>query len=119
MAGFPIDFPTRVAHFDGESDIFRDTQVREQRGLLVNCRDAKGAGDRRIVVINRFSADLDGSGVRVHGAGDDFRDGGFARAIFTNEGMDLARKDPHGGVSQSMHALEALAHAVDGQNRFL
>jgi hypothetical protein len=65
------------------------------------------------------STDLDCSGVRVHRTGHDFRDGGFTRAILAHQGMDLARKDLQGDVSQSVNALEALAHAVDCQNRFL
>jgi hypothetical protein len=49
----------------------------------------------------------------VHRTGDDFRDGGFTCAVLAHQGMDFARKDLQGDVSQSMNPLEALAHVVD------
>ena len=64
-----------------------------------------------------FSIDVNGSAVRAMRAGDDFDQGGFARAVLTKEGMDFAGEKIEGDALQSADSAEGFGDGVKRKKR--
>jgi hypothetical protein len=64
-----------------QADVFRDGEVGEQRGLLVNAGDSELPRLGRREVVDFLARHHQRAAVGLVGAGDDLDEGGFPRAI--------------------------------------
>ena len=78
-------------------------------GLLVNRRDSQIARPHRIEVADRMTVDFDFSFIGCVGAGDHFDQRRFARAVFADQGMDLAGPQVERNSFQGVYAGKRLA----------
>ncbi len=110
--GFPAQSAPGAAALERQRDVLGDGQVREERGLLVDRRDAKGA--RRVRVDMRDGPARDGqrAGIGALRAGHDLDERRFAGAVLPDERVDLPGAQVEGHAAQGAHAGERLADAA-------
>ena len=82
-----------IAWFDSEEDIFGNAQVRSDGKLLVNHAHTAATSFRRISGRVRFSVDPHFSAVGLVSTGQNFHQGTFTCAVFTDEGVDFAGRE--------------------------
>ena len=87
----PVQPPPRAAGFERHRDVLCDGQVGEERRLLVDGGDAERAGAAGIHRRHDVAVDDELAAIRRLGAGDDLDEGGFPRAVLTDEGVHFAR----------------------------
>jgi hypothetical protein len=68
-------------------------------------------------VADRLSRDLDRSVIQRVSAGDDFDESGFARSVFTEESMDLARNQIKRHPAQRADSSEGLGDGGELEER--
>ena len=93
--------------FAAQEDVFGDGQIGDLVEFLVDRDDAgvlrlAGCGE-----INRSALEDHLTGVALIHAGQDFHQGGFARAVLTHEHMDFALADIEVDIGERQHAGEA------------
>ena len=111
----PVNPPCGPGGLQPEPDIFRDREVGEKRGLLVDTCDAQLLGEGRRQSVQRPSRHRDLPGIRLVRPGDDFDERAFARTILAEQGMHLAGLQVEIHAPQRPHAAEAFRGATQGQ----
>ncbi len=104
----------QAAEMVADGDVLGDGEVGEQRQILIDHLDAAGSGLHR-VEMRIFSSGNDDAAAwfRPQDAGHDLDQGRFARAVFTNQAMDLALFKRHVDVTQGNHAAESFGDRVE------
>ncbi len=74
----------------------------------MNHRDAHFQGVVRVVAFHRAAFIQNFSAVRLQHAGEDIHECGFAGAVLSHHGMDLAPFDAKIDIAQSLHARKGL-----------
>ena len=90
MTLLPVHAAPGAARLERERDVFRDGQMREERGLLINHRDAQRTRSRGIHVLDRTARHRQRAAVGLFRAGDDLDERGFARAVLADDRVHLA-----------------------------
>ena len=113
----PADTAPASVRLEPDRDVLGDRQVRKERRLLVNRGDSQLARTHRIEVADRLALDLDCSLVGQMGAGDHLDQRRFARAVFADQGVDLAGPQVERNPLQGLHAGKRLADSVNSEQR--
>ena len=104
----PVNRPPGAARLQRQRDVLRHRQVGEERGLLVDRRDAQGAGGGGVDVRHVPARDAERSRVCPLGAGDDLDERRLARPVLPDERVDLAGPDVEGHPLQGADGAERL-----------
>ncbi len=79
-----------VGGLAAEEEVLGDRAVGEEVDLLVDGADAVGLAVQGVAESDRCAVEEEFPAVGLVGAGQDLDQGGFARAVFAEEGVDLA-----------------------------
>ena len=119
--------PQRPVRSSAERDVLRDRQLAEQRGLLIDRRDAERLRGRGREPRERLAIERDLTGVRLHRAGEDLDERRLAGAVLADERVDLAGAQLERRALERLHtgvglghvgrAKHDLAHRRSGQRR--
>ena len=109
--------PARARRLEAEQHVLRRAQVGTEAQLLVNERDAaaprvSGAG-RSIGP----AVDLHRAAIGPHRAGEDVHQGGLARAVFSDQGVHLARPEREIHAVQRPGRSESLGDVANLEQR--
>ena len=112
-----------VHHTDGryqtlltvQKDVFCNTQMRDQRQLLVNGADPQVLGALRVMDLHRLSLVKHGSPVFGIHAGDNLDQRRFPGSILTDKPQNLAGIDLKVHILQGLDAGETLGNAFHSQ----
>jgi hypothetical protein len=104
--------PAEARRFLAEQNIFLHAQMRRQRQLLINHGDAAAPRVERIGRHEGLAVEFDCARIRTVRAAEDFHQRAFARAIFPDQDMHLARGDLKGNILEGARGAEAFLHAV-------
>ena len=63
------------------------------------------------------TVDFDAAGIRLVSTGNDFDEGGFACAVFAEEGVDFAGTEVEGNAFESANSAEGLGDVSDLEER--
>ena len=111
----PVQPPPRAAGFERHRDVLGDRQVGEERWLLVDGGDAERAGAAGIHRRHDVAVDDELAAIRRLGAGDDLDEGGFPRAVLTDEGVHFARTEIEGDPLEGADAGKRFGDGGRGQ----
>jgi hypothetical protein len=110
--------PRAQQPFVAEPDVVDDRAGLGDQHLLEHRRDAVLAGRaRRRQRAGRSALDLDLADVGRVDAGEDPHERALARAVLTDDRVDLAGQQLEGGVAQGLRLAERLPHAGDSNER--
>ncbi|MNE48609.1 hypothetical protein D3C80_1430830 [compost metagenome] len=113
---FPVvDHVETVELLTTNPDVLGDAHVRHQVEFLVDHRDPGLQRRQGRFEDHRFAPQAQFAGVRLVDAGDDFHQGGFARAVLAHQGQHGAGAYPQLHVGQGHHPGETLADVDDLQ----
>ena len=106
-----------VGQLPAEKDVVRHAQVVDDVELLVDKSDA-----RRLHLLDGgggigLAHESDRAGVRRDDAGEDVHEGGFARAVFAQQRVDLALLHGEPDVPEGLGAAEGLGHMLHFKDR--
>ena len=76
--------------FSADEDVFCYGQIGTKIDFLIDCADANFLGVLRRPDLNNLAIQLDGAGIWVLHSSQNLNQGGFARSILTDQGVDLA-----------------------------
>jgi hypothetical protein len=110
----PVEQPPATG-LPAERDVLGDGERWHEVDLLVNRADAGGFGVGGGLGPKRVAGERDLAGVGLIDAGQDLDEGGLARAVFTEQRMDLSRPDGEIHAVEGDHTGEALADAAEGE----
>src|SRR5690348_5781412 len=105
-AGLPIDASPGAGFFQRECNVFRDSQMGEERRLLINCCDTQCSCDAWTVVGYCLTADRQRAGIGDDGAGHNLDEGRLPRPVFPNEGVDFTAEQLEKNAFEGTHSLE-------------
>jgi len=112
--GAPVD--AQAAHargLDAHEQVLGDVEVREELGVLVHRRDARGPGLHGRAERDRRTIKADGAAIGALEARDDLDERRLAGAVLAEERMDGSGAHAQVGLGQCLDGLEALAQADD------
>ena len=95
----------------------RHAQAVEQAEVLENHADAQGAGLLRAADMHRLTLKQNAARVGLHRAINDFHQSGFARAVFAQDGVDLAWQHIQVDVVVGQHGGILLANTLEAKKR--
>ena len=104
--GFVQQQTAQFARLASQKNILRRRQVAHQVQFLVHDANGQRLGVRRAFDVNWFAVEQDFAAVFAVHPGQDFHQGGFARAVFPHERVDLASLQVKLGFVQRAHARE-------------
>ena len=104
----PIQPAPRAAGLERHRDVLGDGEVGKERRLLVDGRDAERAREAGIHLGDDAAVDDELAAIGGLGAGDDLDEGRLAGAVFTDEGVHLARTEVEGDALEGADAGERL-----------
>ena len=104
----PVDAAPRRARLERERDVLGDRQVREQRRLLINGRDAQRARRCRAHRGHRLRRQQTGPRVGGHGARHHLDQRRLARAVLADERVDFSCVEIERHAGQRAHACVRL-----------
>lgn len=107
--GVPVE-QAPAGRLVAEEDVFSDGHVFDEGQLLVDDADTGGLGIARGVEADGLAVEQDLAGEAAVGvdAGEDFDQGGFAGAVFADEGVDFAGANIEGDAVERTHTGEFL-----------
>src|SRR5262245_23848508 len=108
LALSPVNPAPQPRGFGFEGDVFGDSQVWEEGGLLVYRGHAQRSGYERVVVVNRLITDFQGARVRRHRASNDFDQGGLAGSVFAHKRVDFSMLELNRGAVKRLYASKLL-----------
>jgi hypothetical protein len=97
-------------------DVLRDREIREQRGLLVDHRDAGGAGRGRVLEHDRLAVEQQPPCVRTVHPGEDLDQRRLPGPVLTDQGVGLPRAQLQLRATQGGDGAEGLAHVLQGED---
>jgi len=100
-------------------DVLGHRQVRRQGQFLVDDADAESVGVGDAADVDRPVVDPDGPGVGGVDAAQDLDEGGFARPVLAQQGVDLSGEQLEAHVIQRGDPAEPLGHALQTEERRL
>ena len=105
----------------GEEDVFGNRQFGKQQQLLMDGGDARRMGLARRSKADDVAVDPDLAAVGLVQARHYLDEGGFASAIFTEQGVNLTRTHVEGDVRHGFDAGEGLRYATqfNGKRHFV
>ena len=109
----PVDPSPGSGGLVPDRKIFGDRQVREERRLLINRRDAERAHRDRVGAIDPARVDLNRPRVRRVRAREDAHERALSGAVLADERMDLASLQVERHGPERVHAAERFAHASE------
>ena len=71
----PADSSPKAVAFERQSDVLGHCEIGEERGLLIDHGNAERFSGMRVVVVERNAVEMNGSRIRLHGAGQNFDEG--------------------------------------------
>jgi hypothetical protein len=92
--------------FKGERYVFGDGEIGEEGGLLVDCSDTTGVSGSRSESLDFLTLYLNRARVWLVSASDDLDECRFARPVFAEERMDLARTEIEGNTLERADGTE-------------
>ncbi len=104
----PIQPTPRAPGLERHRDVLGDGEVGKERRLLVDGRDAERAGETGIHLGDDAAVDDELAPFGGLGTGDDLDEGRLAGAVFTDEGVHLARTEFEGDALEGPDAGERL-----------
>ena len=115
----PVDHPAPAAQLLAEVDVLGHRQVRGERQLLVDDRDAVPLGGDRVAAdLDRLAVDQDlAARIGLVGAGEDLHQGRLAGAVLAHERLHLAAPGLELDVVERLHAGERLGDVAHLQRR--
>ena len=113
----PVDQPAPFRQIVSEQDILRRRQIGADRDLLVDDADAGGAGGERVGERDLAPLEADRALVGRKDSAADADQGRLPGAVLADEGMHLAAGHGEAHPLQGAHTPEALAHAVEFDDR--
>ena len=107
--------PAEAGGFDPDEEVLHDRELGKQAELLVDDADTGGVGGPGIVEVRFLAVDQGPSIVFAVHPCDDLDQGGLARPVFSDQGVDpaAAKGDVH--LFQGLHTREALAEVLNPQ----
>jgi hypothetical protein len=96
-----------------QGDVLGHGQRIEQREMLEHHGDAQLARHLRIGDLHRLAVPAQFAGIRLDRAEDDLHQGGLARAVLAEYGVDLAGRNGQADIVVGQHARIGLAHMAD------
>ena len=103
-----VDAATATVRLAAHEDVLGHRQVGEQRGLLVDHRDARGLGGGGGGEVDVLAAEAEDAGVALVDAGHDLDQGRLAGAVLAHQGVDRAAVDDERAGLQREHRPESL-----------
>ncbi len=113
---FVVDAAKTGTGLATEEDVGGDRQLRQQVQLLMYDADPLILRVARPLEVNRLTAVADAACIGLIDAGQHFHQGGFAGAIFTEQGHHLARIDPQTRFIEGAYTGEGLDDPGQLQN---
>jgi hypothetical protein len=98
-----------------EEEVLGDAHLGDEVQLLIDHGDAGGEGVGGVVKRAGLSVEGEGAAGRRVGAAEDFKERGFARAIFAHERVDRAGADFKRDVVERLDARELHRDVVEGE----
>ena len=108
----PADLAQRPQGFAAEEYVLGNRQLGDQIQLLVDDADALILGVARAIEPVSLPLIGESAGIGLIDPGQHLHQGGFAGAIFTQQGHDAARIDVETGLIQRLDARELLVDTV-------
>jgi len=115
--GCPADQSESALGLAADEDVLRDTQVRKERGLLIDDRDSGGLALGHVAELDAVASDPEVARIRVVQACEDLDQGGLACAVLSDQCVDFAGLDFDGSVCQGDHRTEGLGGVGKGEYR--
>jgi hypothetical protein len=115
----PLHASPDAAALQPHGEVLGHGEIRKQRRLLVNRRDAEAAHQQRIGVRDYPAADRQRPTVGRVRARDDPHQRALAGAVLADQRMHLARAQIERDTAQRAHAAERFAHLPQAEQRRL
>ena len=117
---FFVFFPVYDLLFrPADKHVFCHGEVRAERDLLIHGADAEILRLLRGVDMRFGSVQNDASGILLINAGQHLDQGGFSRAVFSHQRMDLAPAQNKIHIAQGFDAGKGFADPMHGQNNIV
>ena len=100
-----------------QPDVLRHAQGVKQAEVLKHHADAQSTGLLRVTNLHRLAIKVDAASVGLHRAINDFHQGGFARAVLAQDGVDLLGHDVQVDGVIGQHRWIAFADVRECQQR--
>ena len=113
----PVDPLERAERVVAHDHVLRDAEVREQRRLLVDHRDARVARVVRGVEVDRRAVDEHLARVAADHAAEHLHERRLAGAVLAHERPDLAGPQRDVAIAKGVDGAVGLAHALEGDDR--
>ena len=110
----PVHDPA-AARLSPDVDVLGEREVGEERGLLVDDRDALLAGRARIALVEGAAVELDGPGIQGVQTREGLHQGGLPGPVLAEQPDHLPGVDHERGVVERLHTAEALVGALDAE----
>jgi hypothetical protein len=107
----PVDPAAAADRLTPHEDVLGDREVREERGLLVDHRDASGLRLRRRTEVDGLAAETHLAGVPAVDTRDDLDQRRLAGPVLADQRVDRAPLDLQGSRPQRDDGPEGLRHA--------
>ena len=111
----PVDAPRQSARLVHQRDILRHREIRKNRRLLINGRDAQRARTVRAVVFDHAAIQSHHAFIRLHGPRQHANQRAFPRPVFAHQRMHFARAQIERDLPQRAHAAIAFSDSVSFQ----
>ena len=108
----PVD-ERAALEFVADEDVLRHGQIRIGRRVLVDGRDAVLLGDDGIAHDHLLALQDDLAAVRLMHARQGLDEGGFARAVFAHQRVNLARLQVEAHLVQGLHTGKDLRNVIE------
>jgi hypothetical protein len=99
-----------------DEDVLGHREVGEQRGLLVDDRDARGLAVGHVAEADGLSRDDELAGVGLVHPCEDLHERGLARAVLSHQRVDLTGREVDGAVREGDDRAERLQRPPEGQH---
>jgi hypothetical protein len=111
-----VDAAAAGERLAAHEDVLRDREVGEERGLLVDHRDAGRAGGGRAVERHRLAVEQHAAGVGAVHTGEDLDQRRLARAVLADQGVRLAGAELEVRATQGGDRTEVLADVLEREH---
>ena len=108
---------SEMLEWDGHADVLGDRHVRKERRMLMDDRDPELLRDRRGELVNRGAFEHDRAAIGRRRARCDVHQRRLAGAVFSEEGMHLAREHVERDVGERRDRVVVLGDAEHRQRR--